>query len=67
MGCYRRRQNNDLHLTCLEQIALNNFQNQVDQMSIAGNTNNNIEDNDVVLESELPPESPLIGLHSDSD
>ena len=25
------------------------------------------EDNDVVLESELPPESPLLGLHSDSD
>ena len=51
-------------------IALDNFQKQVDQMSNAGNTINVIEtnqENDVVLESEFPPESPLIGLHSDSD
>ena len=62
--------NNDVHLTCLEQMALDNFQNQVDQMSNAGNTINVIEtnqENNVVLESEFPPESPLIGLHSDSD
>ena len=61
--------NNDVHLTCLEQIALDNFQNQVDQMSIAEHTINNDIDlsDDVVVESEFPPESPLVGLDSDSD
>ena len=62
--------NIDLHLTHLEQIALNNFQNQVDQRSNSGNTVDDIDiihDNDLVLESEFPLESPLIGLHSDSD
>ena len=63
--------NNGLHLPSLEQFALTKFQDQVDQMSRAGNiTNNGIEvvsDIEVEMESELPPESPLVGLDSDSD
>ena len=65
--------NNDLHLSCLEQFALTKFQNQVDQMSSAGNIINNdteLEENigvDDVEESGSPPESPLVGLDSDSD
>ena len=63
--------NNDLHLSSLEQFASTKFRNQVDQTSSAGNTINNVieavSDVEVDLESEFPPESPLVGLHSDPD